>query len=618
MRFFIAIIFLLFLFSGHSKTFGKGIEYVYTSKNISFYIAPDGPVSDTQIPQLPFRKCTEKDQLHRRVDQDIYLKIQPTDRLNPADQWYLEAIDPHISDIQLFLQYPDTIICSTSSGFDQIFDVREVDHKNFVYPIKNFEGQLPDAIYIRLNFDHPIGLFFKIRSSAFLIHYITAEYLFLGIFYGIIFFLIFYNLFVFITLKDPIHLYFVLYVSSLCLMTLHDDGLGFQMLWNKFPLLNDLFAKSRRILFLVVFAFYSVNFLKPFIYKKGWLSPLKILCLLAVIGNIFGEQGLLSPTLQATLYLLPFCWIYLMGIYTVRKNYLPGKFFVFGYTFMLIGLLINSSRMGIATTDTIWYAYALNIGMLIEITALSWGLSLKFSILKQQKEKAQRRIIRQMKENERVINEKVIQRTEKVREQQQIIALRNNELELAHQQLKTYALEIEEKNQLLYSANLELEADVEDLTDAHVLDIDLSYEDFSRKFPDEEASLLFIEKLKWSSGYKCQKCGNKKFAVGKGRLSRRCTKCGFNESVTKDTLFFRAHFSCQQGLYMLYLSYHHKFQMPSAKMSELVTLNANTCWKFQKKVKERDALFSKHQLQEPALGWAMYILDPPKSYLLES
>ncbi|GJM62501.1 7TM diverse intracellular signaling domain-containing protein [Persicobacter diffluens] len=612
MRFGLLLFFALCLWLHANPVIAQNGDIPLSENQILFYIDSTNTLQAKEVYRLS-RQFKTMDQLpafDHYKNRNLWLAAKTSNLIHTDKNWYLEAIDPHIDFIQPYFFFKDSLLTYQEAGFHQTFHKRSIFHKNFTYEIPRIEKEYPHTALLRVNVQRPVGLFFKFRSGTFLIKYISTEYLLLGVFYGILLFLILYNLFVFITLKDRLHLYFVFYILGLCLITLHDDGLGFQWLWKNTPEWNIIFTYSRRVLFLLVFIIYSSNFIKAEKFTPQFMPFLYLTVILSGLANVLGELDILTPDIQATLYLAPFFLIYFMGLISAKKGYLPSRFFVFGYSFMLLSILINVTRMGLANIDSIWYAYAIYIGMLIEIISLSWGLSLKFSLLKQQKEKAHKRIIRQLRENEKIISDTVDKRTLEVKNQQEIIALRNRELEEAHQQLKAYSLEIEAQNSLLEKANIALEADVEDLTNAHVLDKDLSYEDFQRKFPDEEACLSFIDQLKWKDQYKCIKCGNDKYARGQGRLSRRCSKCGFNETVTRGTLFYRSHFTCQQGLYMLYLTYHSQFKMPAQTMSEQVGLNQNTCWKFQKRVKERDYLLKKHQLTQPELGWAMYILDP--------
>ncbi len=60
---------------------------------------------------------------------------------------------------------------------------------------------------------------------------------------------------------------------------------------------------------------------------------------------------------------------------------------------------------------------------------------------------------------------------------------------------------------------------------------------FYRTFNNDEACYRYIAGIKWDdTNYKCKKCGNTKYCKGKKPYSRRCIKCGFDESPKSGTI----------------------------------------------------------------------------------
>ncbi len=71
---------------------------------------------------------------------------------------------------------------------------------------------------------------------------------------------------------------------------------------------------------------------------------------------------------------------------------------------------------------------------------------------------------------------------------------------------------------------------------------ELSRKEFRSKFGEESLCLSFLSSVKWEDGYCCSKCKNTKFSKGKKEFNRRCTKCGYDESPTANTLFHKVKF----------------------------------------------------------------------------
>ena len=81
---------------------------------------------------------------------------------------------------------------------------------------------------------------------------------------------------------------------------------------------------------------------------------------------------------------------------------------------------------------------------------------------------------------------------------------------------------------------------------------ELSRKEFRSKFGTKELCLTFLSEVKWSEGYCCNKCNNKNYSKGKRVQNRRCTRCGYDESPTANTLFHKVKFGIENAFEMAY------------------------------------------------------------------
>jgi two-component system, sensor histidine kinase LadS len=260
--------------------------------------------------------------------------------------------------------------------------------------------------------------------------------------------------------------------------------------------------------------------------------------------------------------------------------------------------------------------YSFNIGLVFEIVILSFALGDRIRIIKMEREKAlvekqetQARIIEQLRENEKLkdkvnreLEDKVAERTFELKE-------KNQQLEVANEQLKYQAEEIQRMNLLLDQENRSLQFNVKELTKARVLMQEVDFNEFSKIFPTKEACFKYLGDLKWRDGYACKKCGNTKFSEHKETLARRCTKCRYVESPTAYTIFHKLKFDVTKAFYMLFLVYANKEKITDLELSQILSLRQKTCWKFHKKINEAMAGRKKSSASEVD-GWSMLILDP--------
>jgi transposase-like protein len=68
--------------------------------------------------------------------------------------------------------------------------------------------------------------------------------------------------------------------------------------------------------------------------------------------------------------------------------------------------------------------------------------------------------------------------------------------------------------------------------------------DFRKQFKTDEDCLNYLVEQKWGKGYNCIKCGCGQYSKGRQWFYRRCKECGYDESVTANTMFHK----CKLGL----------------------------------------------------------------------
>jgi PAS domain S-box-containing protein len=166
--------------------------------------------------------------------------------------------------------------------------------------------------------------------------------------------------------------------------------------------------------------------------------------------------------------------------------------------------------------------------------------------------------------------------------------------------------EIEQMNSLLQRDNMRLQVDLRHEVEARVELKPLALDDFKKLYPDEESCLLSLAKLKWKEGFKCSKCKYPKFSEGKSPYGRRCTKCGYDESATTNTFYYRCKFPLVKAFYMVSLIRFDK-KITAKKLSELTGVRIDTCTIFKRKV-----LSVMFKDDKPLSNWDSLIINTKK------
>jgi tRNA(Ile2) C34 agmatinyltransferase TiaS len=200
---------------------------------------------------------------------------------------------------------------------------------------------------------------------------------------------------------------------------------------------------------------------------------------------------------------------------------------------------------------------------------------------------------------------------EKVRVRTVEIDLKNAQLEDSNQKLIKQSSEIIQINSILDLDNWKLKNRVKEVLEERMHETQMDYVEFSTLYSDDLACLRFLEKMKEQTAFECLKCGNSKYSAGAQKFSRRCTKCGYSESITANTLFHGIKFPITKAFYLTYVSVSEKSHLTLETLSEKLDLRLNTVWAFRQKVYERVATMKERKTHFNS--WEEIVLDPEKT-----
>ncbi|HCW07148.1 MAG TPA: hypothetical protein DGG95_07275, partial [Cytophagales bacterium] len=329
--------------------------------------------------------------------------------------------------------------------------------------------------------------------------------------------------------------------------------------------------------------------------------------------------------------IIPFLAIYFVSIYfSAVKKYTPARFLVAAYSFLVFGIIhkifqyFNIPWMPLGELSH----YSLGFSFIVEMLLLSFAISDKIRHIKLEKEEAQARTIEQLNENQKLkdIRERALkkiisqQRTnislkdqvnleleDKVRERTREIDLKNAQLEENNLKLINQANEINKLNSMLDLDNWKLKNKVKEVLEERMHEKEMDYQEFLTLYPDELTCFRFLENLKGQEEFHCPKCKNTKCSPGSQKFSRRCTRCGYNESITANTLFQGVKFPITKAFYLAYITTMGKSNTTLETLSEKLDLRLNTAWSFRQKIKDRLS----HS--KPIESWEQIILDSKSS-----
>jgi len=589
-------------------------ERVFMPFELSYFIDSTNTIPFRKISSLAFadqfRQHSRSLNIDFETNASYWIRLQIRSTLHTKKNWLLEFYDQTIDSLEVFIPQRDSTFRIIKMGDHQKFYEKIFRHKNFEIPLEiNSRGV--KSYFFKVRSHEFADVRIALRSVERFIHYALNEYYLYGMFYGMILIITVYNFLVYLAIREIKFIYYACYILSVALYAMSYDGIGFQYLWPNHPDVND-WATGVSLYLLI---FWSLVFTRRFLSVRANAPKLdRILKIMIILRTTwFVISLLIYPRLLSfrTLEIVPLSLIFFTAISVWRNGYRPARFFVIAYGVLFLGFFLRTLVYFNFLPITTITHYSLHFSFVFEMLFLTVALGDRIRILKDNRDRAMKRIIHQHEVNTQ-LKDKVNRELEtKVHERTLELGIKNEELQTSNSKLNRQAVEINQINSLLDLDNWKLKNKVKEVLEERMHEKVMSYDEFSTLYPDKLACYRFLEELKDQHGFTCSKCGNVRFSEGAQKFARRCTRCGYNESVTANTIFHAIKFPISKAFYIVYLTYTNKKSFTLDEMSHKLDLRLNTIWAFRQKVSERIAVGQEHKIND--YSWEGIVLDinPP-------
>lgn len=523
-------------------------------------------------------------------------------RVSSKKVWLLEFYDQTIDQIDAYIPQEDGSYQIVQLGDQRPFASRLFRHKNF-------------EIMLDMKKDTVMFYYFKVQSHVFadiriafrstnrFIYYALNEYFLFGIFYGMILIIGLYNFLTFLAIREKKYIYYIFYILSVACYAMSLDGIGFQYLWPGHPALNE-YATGLSLYSVILWA---LLFTQRFLSTKTKAPKIDNLFkwMIALRTIFFCFALFFQPSLfnQRIIEILPLSLIFYAAIRVWSRGYRPARFFVMAYGILFFGFFMRGLVSFNILPFTILSHYSLHLSFVLEMLFLTLALGDRIRILKSNRDRALRRIIQQQEVNMQLKDKVNRELEEKVKGRTIELGSKNLALEESNNKLIKQAKEINQINSLLDLDNWKLKNRVKEVLEERLHEKTMDYTEFKTLYPDTLACNRFLEELKWRNGFTCQKCANHKFFEGAIKFSRRCTKCGYNESITAFTIFQGTKIPLEKAFYIAYVTVLNKKAFTIENLANHLDLRVNTAWAFKKRVLERIAESEKSGQKPSASVW---------------
>lgn len=557
---------------------------------IPYYLDESGKLTFAEISSPGFSNRFKIYPGYQNVDfkpnASYWIRLPIRHNPNSRRLWLLEFYDQTIDHIEAYIPREDGSYVNMEMGDQRPFDSRHILHKNFEF-VLDMKSDTVMYYYFRVRSHEFADIRIAFRSVDRFVYYALNEYFLFGTFYGMILIISLYNFLVFIAIREIKNIYYILYILSVAAYAMSYDGIGFQYLWPSHPEWNN-YAVGATLYSVII---WGLVFTRRFLRTKAnaprldralrWMIILR--SLLFVVELAFFPKLLTYRNVE----IIPLSLIFYTAITVWRSGYRPARFFVIAYGVLFAGFFIRAMVYFNLLPFTTALHYSLHFSFVLEMLFLTFAMGDRIRILKDMRDRALRRIIHQHEVNMQLKDKVTRELEQKVQERTQMINEKNQQLEESNRKLEQQAYEINQINSILDLDNWKLKNSIKEVLNERLMEKTMDYHQFKTIYPDTLACYRFLETLKWEKGFHCRKCSNEKYFDGAVKFSRRCTRCGYNESITAYTIFHSIKFPIEKAFYIAYLTVGGKKDYTLEDLAQQLELRVNTVWAFKHKVAER-------------------------------
>lgn len=296
-------------------------------------------------------------------------------------EWVYRLEYPPLDAVDFFVIRENKIISHQMSA-DYVSAVKRTsNHKAHLFRIQLSKDEKAD-IYVRTSIQSAIQFSAQLLSNSAHTNINRNNQLLPGLYFGMLVLLFFYSSLFFLQLKDPCYLGYLIYLGGF---------IGFQLLITDY-VAEHFITEGRswedelRIISISICAIGMLFLSKTFLELKHAEPTLNLLHNVGIatylalpLYSVFADYG--HNIIVVTGITLAFSGLLLFsGTLRLLKGFKSARYYVMGWTFFIIGLLVYASRtLGLIAPTTLTN-HALQIGSLFKIISLSLALTDRISI----------------------------------------------------------------------------------------------------------------------------------------------------------------------------------------------------------------------------------------------
>ena len=342
----------------------------------------------------------------------IWLRITFVNESGEDHERLLEVPFTHLHSVQLFV--PD------EQGYERVvtghslpFSHRPVNHRNFVFPL-HLTGKSAETYYLRVASGTSLDIPAKLWEPAVFNQQSLREYIGQSLYFGMLLALGLYNFLLFASLRDRTYLYYVLFVAANALSIVAFSGIGFQFLWPESPgwsMISSMIGFGLTGFTLLLFQRRLLSTYDTVPWLDRVMRGFLVLNIVQMAGFWFlpyHKMIATGITVDAANMLLAL----IVGVVCKLRGQRSARFFLLAFSCLVFAAVLTALRSyGVKGIPNFLTVYGMQIGSALEMLLLSLALADRFNQVRREKESAQQQLVDSLKRSERILEQRVQERT---------------------------------------------------------------------------------------------------------------------------------------------------------------------------------------------------------------
>ncbi len=361
-----------------------------------------------------FSAVSDRRQLNFGYTHDAYwlhIEIQP--QLQESQAWILEFEYAYLDDVTLYIVRADGRETLRAGRYIPV-DQWPLAGRKPAFPLQLNPGEKTE-LYIRIVNHAGMALNTRLLSAREYSLHNTQTVIILALYFGMLIALGCYNFLLFLALRQKTFILYSAFVFTFGFAASGMNGIGSLIFWPDMALtgLADRIVPTGFSVATALAMMFARSFLQMQTLAPRWHRFLGMAIPLWWAGAALTLISSVQHALQimSVMGIMTTVTLLVTGGAAVRRKIPAARIFVTAWALLLIGTALLSVRNAGLIPSNFFTVYGMQLGSAAEMLLLSFALAARFNDLKRQKEKAQQALLDTLREQERILESRVSERT---------------------------------------------------------------------------------------------------------------------------------------------------------------------------------------------------------------